>query len=91
MVDLDVDVKKFDEKYFIENDLQLIQFIRENLSSYYEIIIDYGYIGIIDEVYMDEIVNFVIISIIVKRVVFLKEFLEGFKLFGVVDVIKRYL
>lgn len=91
MVDLDVDVKKFDEKYFIKNDLQLIQFIRENLSSYYEIIIDYGYIGIIDEVYMDEIVNFVIISIIVKRVVFLKEFLEGFKLFGVVDVIKRYL
>ena len=39
---------------------------------------------------MDEIVNSVIISIIVKRVAFLKEFLEGLKLFGVADAIKRH-
>ena len=46
--------------------------------------------GTIDEAHMDEIVNFVIISIIVKRVAFLKEFLEGLKLFSVVDAIKTH-
>ena len=39
---------------------------------------------------MDEIVNSVIISVIVKRVVFLKEFLEGLKLFSVADAIKTH-
>lgn len=36
MVDPDVDVKKLDEKHLTENDLQLIQSIRENLSSHHE-------------------------------------------------------
>ena len=85
MVDPDVDVKKLHEKHLTENDLQLIQSIRENLSSHHETIIDHGYTGTIDE-----IVNSVIISIIVKRVAFLKEFLEGLKLFGVADAIKRH-
>ena len=85
MVDPDVDVKKLDEKHLTENDLQLIQSIRENLSSQHETIIDHGYTGTIDE-----IVNSVIISIIVKRVAFLKEVLEGLKLFGVADAIKRH-
>lgn len=90
MVDPDVDVKKLDEKHLTENDLQLIQSIRESLSSHHETIIDHGYTGTIDEAHMDEIVNSVIISIIVKRVAFLKEFLEGLKLFGVADAIKRH-
>ena len=38
----------------------------------------------------EEIDNSVIMGIIVKRVVFLKEFLEGLKLFGVADAIKRH-
>ena len=61
MVDPDVDVKKLDEKHLTENDLQLIQSIRENLSSHHETIIDHGYTGTIDEAHMDEIVNSVII------------------------------
>ena len=89
MVDPHVDVKTLDEKHLTENDLQLIQSIRENLSSHHETIIDHGYTGTIDEAHMDEIVNSVIIGIIVKRVAFLKEFLEGLKLFGVADAIKR--
>ena len=66
MVDPDVDVKKLDEKHLTENDLQLIQSIRENLSSHHETIID-GYTETIDEAHMDEIVNSVIISIIVSK------------------------
>ena len=66
IVDPDVDVKKLDEKQLTENDLQLIQSIRANLSSHYETIIDHGYTGTIDEAHMEEIVNSVIISIIVK-------------------------
>ena len=89
MVDPDVDVKKLDEKHLTENDLQLIHSIRENLSSHHETIIDHGYTGTIDEAHMEEIVNSVIISIIVKRLVFLKEFMEGLKLFGVADAIKK--
>ena len=60
------------------------------MSSHHETIIDHGYTGTIDEAHVDEIVNSVIISIIVKTVAFLKEFLEGLKLFGEVDAIKRH-
>ena len=40
-----MDVKKFDEKHLTENDLQLVQSIRENLSTHHETIIDQGYTG----------------------------------------------
>ncbi|KAJ7349542.1 hypothetical protein OS493_038662 [Desmophyllum pertusum] len=46
--------------------------------------------GTIDEAHMEEIVNSVIITIVTKRVVFLKEFMEGLKLFGVAEAIRRY-
>ncbi|KAJ7371605.1 hypothetical protein OS493_024281 [Desmophyllum pertusum] len=90
MVDPDVDVKELDEKHLTSNDLQLIQSIRENLSNHHDTIIDHGYTGTIDEAHMEEIVNSVIITIVTKRVVFLKEFMEGLKLFGVAEAIRRH-
>lgn len=51
-------------------------------------IIDLGYTARILEAHIEEIINSVIIGIIMKRVVFLKEFMKGLNQFGVADAIK---
>lgn len=82
------DVKGLDQKHLTATDFQLIKSIRENLSSHHDMIIDLGYTARILEAHIEEIINSVIIGIIMKRVVFLKEFMKGLNQFGVADAIK---
>lgn len=88
MVESNRDIKGLDQKHLTASDLQLIKSIRENLSSHHDTIIDLGYTAKILEAHIEEIINSVIIEIIMKRVVFLKEFMERLNQFGVADAIR---
>lgn len=54
---------------------------------YIDIIIEYGYIGIVNVFYIEEILSFVVISLVSKRFVYVKEFLSGLDFYGLKDII----
>lgn len=81
-------VYEFDfEKYLIFRDRVLVSLIRIDIILYIDIIIEYGYIGSIDDFYIEEILKFIVISMVIRRVLYLKEFLEGFNVYGLGSII----
>lgn len=91
MANPDIDMKELDpDQHLTPADRSFLASIRNDVSSHQESIIDHGYTAIIDEAHVDEIVKSVIISIIMKRVVYLKEFMKGLAAFGLANLIKTY-
>ena len=89
MVNPDVDMKELDpDKHLTPDDRSYLTSIRNDVSMHQEAIIDHGYTGLIDEAHLEEIINSVVISIVMKRVVYLKEFTKGLAAFGLGNAIK---
>ena len=55
-----------------------------------EAIIEHGYTGVIDEAHIKEIIKSIIISIVMKRIVYLKEFMKGLCLFDLATLVNTY-
>lgn len=76
------------EEHLTENDRQLISAVKKDVNSYQDVISESGYTGIIDENHKDDIVGTMVVNIVCKRLLYLKEFAEGLKLFGLLDAIR---
>ena len=75
-------------KHLTKNDQQLLSRVTSNVSAYQDIITDSGYTGIINDDHKDDIVGTMVVNIVGKRLLYLKEFAEGLKLFGLTDAIQ---
>ena len=76
------------EEHLTENDRQLISAVKKEVNSYQDVISESGYTGIIDENHKDDIVGTMVVNIVCKRLLYLKECAEGLKLFGLLDAIR---
>ena len=76
------------KKHLTENDRQLISAVKKEVNSYQDAISESGYTGIIDENHKDDIVGTMVVNIVCKRLLYLKEFAEGLQLFGLLEAIR---
>ncbi|KAK3744015.1 hypothetical protein QZH41_004824 [Actinostola sp. cb2023] len=91
MAKSNVDLLNIDvEKHLTTGDKTLIQSIKDDLASNSDTIVDHGYTGPINSSHMEDIVKSIAVSIVSKREVYLKEFMEGLNNFGVADAIKAH-
>ncbi|RUA04597.1 MAG: hypothetical protein DSY43_06010 [Gammaproteobacteria bacterium] len=88
VMDKDIDFTNVtSEEHLTPHEQQLLQNIKTNVLSYQEVIIDHGYTGVIDEAHLDSIMDSIVVSILSKRIVCLKEFKRGLNLYGLSDII----
>ena len=78
----DVDMNALsEEKHLASHEQALIASIREDPDALRDTIIEHGYTGIINTRHVEDIVGTVMISIISKRLLYLKEFRNGLNLY----------
>lgn len=88
LVNPEVDVKNLSaESHLTAADQSIINQIREDVTPHQEMIIEHGYTGNIDQEHVDDIVQSIIISIVTRQVVIMKEFMEGFHLYGLAKIV----
>ena len=79
------------ETHFTPKDKELFEEIR-NCDSYddslRDLILDHGYSGPLDKTHQDDIIGTIQVSIINKRLLYLREICEGLKLFNVYELMK---
>ena len=91
MVNPDVNMCELDEnKHLTSADRSFLTTIKNDLLMHQEAIIEHGYTGVIDEAHTKEIIKSIIISIVMKRIVYLKEFMKGLCLFDVAILVNTY-
>lgn len=92
MLNPDVDMSNLSEKHFTSGDIDIFKQIRscsEFDDALVDIISEHGYTGAIDKAHEEDIIGTIKVSIINKRLLFLREFAEGLKLFNAYELIKR--
>ncbi|XP_078354414.1 uncharacterized protein LOC144639023 [Oculina patagonica] len=75
-----------------ENDLtqseqQLLDSIKSDIDNHRDTILEHGYTGPIDMAHIDGIVRSVAVSLVNKRILYLQEFKEGLKMYGLADIV----
>lgn len=67
----------------------LLESIREDPARHQDTIFEHGYTGVIDADHINDITGTVMVSLLIRRVLFLKEFGKGLELFGVASLLKE--
>lgn len=65
--------------------------VSENCNDFIEMIFEYGYIGVVDDDYINEILRFLKVSLVNRYCLYMKEFFIGMFIYGVVELILKYL
>ena len=87
IVDPNVDVANLNHDDLTGHDQEILNSVENNIIAHTDLIIDRGYTGIIYEDHKDDIIGTMVINIVGKRLLYLKEFMEGLKLFGLMEAI----
>ncbi|XP_028417210.1 uncharacterized protein LOC114541494 [Dendronephthya gigantea] len=77
-------------KHLTSADKNLLTAVRSDVSLHQETILEHGYTGVVNQDHIEEIVKSIIISIVMKRVVYLKEFMRGLGVYGLAEVVTKY-
>ena len=72
-----------------KSEIEFIKEIEKEPARYKDFIIDNGYIGVISHSSLSDIIGTMLISIVTKRLMYLKEFLLGLELFGFGSILKN--
>ena len=92
MLDPEVDISNLDiDRHFTEKDKELFNAVRACDTfddALCDVILEHGYTGVIGNDHKEDIIGTMQISIITKRLLYLKEFCEGLKLYGAHDAIR---
>lgn len=78
------------EQHLTSSERGLLQQIQSNVLDQQESIIDHGYTGVIYEAHLDSLTASIVVSILSRRALCLKQFKKGLELCGFSDVISRY-
>lgn len=90
LVNPDIDMMKLRaEKHLCKNEKKIVDMIKHDIKGNQDIIVDNGYTGLVDDEHIDEIVGSVIISLVSKRILYLKEFLRGLSLYDIDELLSK--
>lgn len=67
----------------------MLHSIQNDLGSHSDTIVDHGYTGQIDQEHIRDITGSILIGLITKRQVYLKEFMKGLEFYGLAELIKQ--
>ena len=76
-------------KYLKNSEIDFMKKIEKEPAHYKDFIIDNGYTGVISHSNPSDIIGTMLISIVTKRLVYLKEFFLGLELFGFGSILKN--
>ena len=77
-------------KHLTETDRAFLHSVQGDLCSHTDAIIDHGYTGPIDDDHAEQIIKSMIINIVSKRQLYLREFMEGLRSFGLAEIIQTH-
>ena len=91
LVDLQsVDIQNLNiSKHLTSPEIEFIKEIEKEPAHYKDFIIDNGYTGVISHSNLSDIIGTMLISIVTRRLMYLKEFFLGLELFGFVSILKN--
>ena len=90
LVNPDIDMMKLNaEEHLCNNEKKIVDMIKHDIKGNQDLILDNGYTGLVDDEHIDEIVGSVIISLVSKRILYLKEFLRGLSLYGIDELLSK--
>ena len=76
----ETDFNNLNEKHITPEEKRMLDSIQNDLGSHSDTIVDHGYTGQIDQEHISDITGSILISLIPKRQVYLKEFMKGLEL-----------
>ena len=76
------------EIHLTESNRALLESVRCDVIAHTDIIIDHGHTGKIDDAHINEILQSIIISIVTKRLVCLKEFMDALNSYGLENILQ---
>lgn len=89
LVSPDIDVNDLKEDiHLTPSEKSLLESIRENPVTHQDTILEHGYTGIVDLEHVNDITGTVMVSLISRRSLFLKEFGKGLELYGLESLVK---
>lgn len=87
MGDPNIPLQQLDsEKHLTTSDRELLNAIKEDIMAHTDTIIEHGYTGTVHASHTEETLSSVAISLVTKRLVYLKEFLNGLDSYGLKDI-----
>ena len=90
LISEDVDLMKLNTiQHLTKSEKALVDTIRNDVQGQQDTILDHGYTSVIDNGHADEIVGSVVISLVSKRIIYLKEFMQGLTLYGIDKLLTR--
>ena len=91
MADPNVPLQQLDsEKHLTSSDRELLNTIKEDIMAHTDTIIEHGYTGTVNASHIEEILSSVAVSLVSRRLVYLKEVLSGLDSYGLKDIIQTY-
>ena len=90
LINPDIDMTNLSvEKHLSKSEKKIVEIIKHDVKGNQDIILDNGYTGLVDDEHIDEIVGSVMISLVSKRIMYLKEFARGLSLYGVDELLSK--
>ena len=91
MAESHIKLQELDPKnHLTEDNEALIKSVTNDVKSHTDSIIDHGYTGCIDNDHITEISTSMAVSIVSRRLVYVKEVMKGLQLLGLADAISNY-
>ena len=88
---LEVNALEMDvEDCMTASEKQLIDGVSSDINLHKDSVLEHGYTGPIDKEHIDDIVRSMKVSLLNKRVLYLREFKEGLSLFGLSTILDDY-
>lgn len=70
---------------------QIIDSVKKDINLHVDLVREHGYTGLVDEAHIDDIVRSMKVSLVNKRILYLREFKEGLSLFDLSTILNDYL
>ena len=77
-------------RHLTATDRELLNTIRDDITAHTDTIVEHSYTGSINASHIEEIISSVAISLVSKRLVYLKEFVDGFDTYGLRSIIQTH-
>ena len=77
-------------RHLTATDRELLNTIRDDIAAHTDTIVEHGYTGSINASHIEEIISSVAISLVSKRLVYLKEFVDRLDAYGLRSIIQTH-
>ena len=88
LVNPEVNVNELKEDVLTPSEKLLLQTIKEDPAGHQDTILEHGYTGVVDLEHIHDITGTVMVSLLSRRSLYLKEFGKGLELFGLASTMR---